>query len=83
MPQKLIRVELNALGSIHKIYEAQLLTYLRLMDKRVGLLINCNAEKIKAGKNDQQCKRTQREGMVKASYLLIVSSFSVFSVVFF
>ena len=53
MPQKFIKVELKALESIHKIYEAQLVTYLRLMDKRVGLLINFNAEKIQADNNDQ------------------------------
>ena len=50
MPQNLIRVELKALESIDKIYGAQLVTYLRLMFKRVGLLINFNAEKIKAGR---------------------------------
>ena len=55
MPQKSIRVELKALESIHKIYGAQLVTYVRAMDKRVGLLINCSVERIKTGKNDQYC----------------------------
>ena len=36
----------EALGSIHK---KQLLTYLRLMDLRLGLLINFNVELIKDG----------------------------------
>ncbi len=32
---------------IHKIYEAQLLTYLRAMNKRVGLLIDFNVLRLK------------------------------------
>ena len=35
-------VELKAVETINKIYEAQLLTYLRAMEKRVGLIINFN-----------------------------------------
>jgi len=42
-------VELKALEALNKIYEAQLLTYLKAMDKRVGLLINFNVERLKAG----------------------------------
>jgi hypothetical protein len=60
VPQKLIRLDLKALESIQEIYGAQLVTYLRLIDKNGGELINCNAEKVKAGKNDQSVKRTQR-----------------------
>ena len=51
MPQKLIRLELKAWESIHKIYEVHLVAYSRLLDKRVGLLIHFNPEKIKAVKN--------------------------------
>jgi GxxExxY protein len=40
-------VELKAVESMHKIYEAQLLTYLKAMGKRVGLLINFNVERLK------------------------------------
>ncbi len=42
-------VELKAVESIHKIYEAQLLTYLKAMNKRVGLLINFNVNMLKEG----------------------------------
>ena len=42
-------VELKAVESINKIFEAQLLTYLRAMNKRVGLLINFNVEMLKNG----------------------------------
>ena len=42
-------VELKAVELIHSIYEAQLLTYLRAMDKRVGLLLNFNVERLKDG----------------------------------
>ncbi len=42
-------VELKAVEMMHKIYEAQLLTYLKAIDKRVGLLINFNVERLKDG----------------------------------
>ncbi len=42
-------LELKAVEAIHKIYEAQLLTYLRAMNKRVGLLINFNVLRLKDG----------------------------------
>ena len=42
-------VELKAVGAMNKIYEAQVLTYLKAMDKRVGLLINFNVERLKDG----------------------------------
>jgi GxxExxY protein len=44
-----IIVELKAVESLHRIYEAQVLTYLRAMDKRVGLLINFNVVRLKEG----------------------------------
>jgi GxxExxY protein len=47
--EDMIIVELKAVEAMHKIYEAQLLTYLRAMDKRVGLLINFNTTKLKDG----------------------------------
>ena len=42
-------VELKSVEVLHSIYKAQLLTYLRAMDKRVGLLLNFNVEKLKDG----------------------------------
>jgi len=42
-------VELKAIEKILPVHEAQLLTYLKLMDKRVGLLINFNVPLIKNG----------------------------------
>ena len=42
-------VELKATDAINKIYEAQLLTYLKATNKRVGLLINFNIERLKDG----------------------------------
>jgi len=44
-----IIVELKAVEIIHNIYEAQVLTYLRALDKRVGLLINFNVTRLKEG----------------------------------
>jgi len=42
-------VELKAVESIHPIYEAQLITYLKLTQCRVGLLINFNVLLLKDG----------------------------------
>lgn len=42
-------LELKAVEMMNTIYEAQILTYLRAMDKRVGLLIHFNVERLKNG----------------------------------
>jgi GxxExxY protein len=42
-------LELKAVEEINKIYHAQVLTYLRATNKRVGLLINFNVERLKEG----------------------------------
>lgn len=42
-------VELKAVENMNRIYEAQILTYLKAMEKRVGLLINFNVERLKDG----------------------------------
>ena len=42
-------VELKAVETMNRIYEAQLLTYLKAMNRRVGLLINFNVESLKDG----------------------------------
>lgn len=42
-------VELKAVEAIHKVNEAQLLTYLKLTGCRVGLLINFNVPVLKDG----------------------------------
>lgn len=44
-------VELKAVETMLPLFEAQLLTYLKLADKRLGLLINFNVPKIKDGIN--------------------------------
>jgi GxxExxY protein len=42
-------LEIKATDDLHKIFEAQLLTYLRATGKKVGLLINFNVSKLKEG----------------------------------
>lgn len=42
-------VELKAVDRLRPIHEAQLLSYLRLSDKRLGLLINFNVQHLKDG----------------------------------
>lgn len=42
-------VELKAVESLNRIHAAQLLTYLKVMDKKIGLLINFNVEYLKQG----------------------------------
>ena len=39
-------VELKSVDEMKKVFAKQLLTYLRLMDKKVGLLVNFNTEDI-------------------------------------
>ena len=45
----LVIVELKSVETIAPVHKKQLLTYLRLADKRLGLLINFNVELIKNG----------------------------------
>ncbi len=42
-------VEVKAVAEVLAVHEAQLLTYLRMTDKRVGLLLNFNVPLIKQG----------------------------------
>ena len=42
-------VEIKSIEAIAHVHKKQLLTYLRLADKRLGLLINFNVELIKNG----------------------------------
>jgi len=44
-----IIVELKSVDSIHPIHEAQVISYLRLSGKKVGLLINFNVTLLKNG----------------------------------
>ncbi len=39
-------VELKSVEEMKKVFSKQLLTYLRLMDKRIGILVNFNTENI-------------------------------------
>ena len=47
--EKEVVLELKAVETMNKIFQAQILTYLRAMDKRIGLLINFNVERLKDG----------------------------------
>jgi len=42
-------LEIKAVEGINEIFKAQLLTYLKAMDKKVGLLINFNVLRLKEG----------------------------------
>lgn len=46
---KTVVVEIKAVSRLEGIHEAQLLSYLRLMQCRVGLLINFNSAVLKSG----------------------------------
>jgi GxxExxY protein len=45
----LVIVEIKSVEAVAPVHKKQLLTYLRLADKRVGLLINFNVELLKDG----------------------------------
>ena len=42
-------LELKSVESMHKIFEAQVLTYLKAINAKVGLLMNFNVERLKDG----------------------------------
>jgi GxxExxY protein len=44
-----IILEIKAVDELHPIHEAQLITYLKLADKRLGYLINFNVQLLKDG----------------------------------
>ncbi len=44
--EDLVIVELKSVEEMKKVFAKQLLTYLRLMDKRVGILVNFNTDNI-------------------------------------
>lgn len=44
-----IIVEVKAVEEFHPVHQAQLLTYLKLTDKRVGLLLNFNSSMLGKG----------------------------------
>ncbi len=44
-----VLLELKSVEQIHKLHEAQLLSYLKLSDLRVGLLINFNVTNLRRG----------------------------------
>ena len=47
--EKKVVVEIKSIEAISPVHKKQLLTYLRLTDKRLGLLINFNVDLIKHG----------------------------------
>ena len=47
--QDKVLIELKSIEEIAQVHKKQLLTYLRLMDKRLGLLINFGTSMIKNG----------------------------------
>ena len=63
-------VEIKSVESLAAVHKKQLLTYLRLADKRLGLLINFNVVLIKDGitrivnglKDDDHAKALSRKG---------------------
>ena len=47
--ENLVIVELKAVAELQPIHEAQLLSYLELSGRRIGLLINFNVKLLKSG----------------------------------
>ena len=45
----LVIVELKSIDALNNVHDAQLLTYMRLLRKRIGLLINFNVPVLKDG----------------------------------
>ena len=49
MVEEKVLVEIKSVERIERVHKKQLLTYLRLMDKRLGILINFNEDLIRDG----------------------------------
>jgi len=47
--ESVLVLELKAVEVMHPVYDAQLLTYMKLLDMRLGLLINFNVAVLKDG----------------------------------
>jgi GxxExxY protein len=47
--ERKVIVELKAVDALHPIHSAQLMTYLKLTNNRLGLLINFNVKRLKDG----------------------------------
>lgn len=47
--EQVIVIDLKAVETVHPVYSSQLLSYLRLMKKRLGLLINFNVSRLVDG----------------------------------
>jgi len=47
--ENLVIVEIKSVERMNPIFDTQVLTYLRLAKKRVGLLINCNSRLVRDG----------------------------------
>ena len=47
--QNEVIIELKAVEAMNKVFEAQLLTYMKAMEKKVGLIINFNVSRLKDG----------------------------------
>ncbi len=48
----LVVVELKAIDALASIHDAQLLTYLRLTNCKLGLLLNFNVQRLRNGSED-------------------------------
>jgi GxxExxY protein len=62
-------LELKAVESMHRIFEAQILTYLRATNKRVGLLLNFNVERLKDGIKEIKIMERREGGMTRYRYV--------------
>jgi len=47
--ENLVVVELKVVRRLHSVHEAKLLSFLKLSDKRLGLLINFNVVHLRSG----------------------------------
>jgi GxxExxY protein len=66
--EKRLVLELKAVERLHPVYEAQAITYLKLLDCPAGLLMNFNAVTLKAGlrRVDHPDLHKARRGITKA-----------------
>ncbi len=78
--EDLLIIEIKAVTELHPIHEAQLLTYLKLDKKELGLLINFNVPVLKQGVKRVACGELFKEETGRRSFVFRLLSFLCASV---
>ena len=68
-------IELKSVESLNEVHLAQILTYLKLSEKRLGLLVNFNVSLLKKGIKESFCKKLNALNAFLVSFVVKRKSF--------